>query len=137
MNGQTDLQAWAYLSRVAEAPCADLATLLQHEGPAGAAERIRRGEVGPALAQRTEARRDVDCTAADLETLARRGGRLLTPDDVEWPYLAFASFAGIPLRDRPQGLPPLALWVIGPLQLDSVAARAAAMSMPLFSIPAA
>ena len=76
MNGQTDLQAWAYLSRVAEAPCADLATLLQHEGPAGAAERIRRGEVGPALAQRTEARRDVDCTAADLETLARRGGEV-------------------------------------------------------------
>lgn len=127
MTGQGELQAWAYLSRVAEAPCSELAALLRHDGPVGAAERIRRGEVGPALAQRTEARRDVDCAAADLETLARRGGRLLTPDDPEWPYLAFASFAGTPVRDKPQGRPPLALWVIGPLQLDEVAGRAAAI----------
>ena len=127
MIGQSELQAWAYLSRVAEAPCAELAALLRHDGPVEAAERVRRGEVGPALAQRTEARRDVDCAAADLETLARRDGRLLTPDDAEWPHLAFASFGGIPVRDKPQGRPPLALWLIGPHQLDEVAGRAAAI----------
>ena len=127
MTGRSEPQAWAYLSRVAEAPCAELAGLLRQAGPVEAAERIRRGDVGPALAQRTGARREVDCAAADLETLHRRGGRLLTPDDDEWPHLAFASFAGIPLRDKPQGLAPLALWVIGPLRLDDIAGRAAAI----------
>ena len=127
MTGRSEPQAWAYLSRVAEAPCAELAGLLLQAGPVEAAERIRRGDVGPALAQRTGARREVDCAATDLETLHRRGGRLLTPDDDEWPHLAFASFAGIPLRDKPQGLPPLALWVMGPLRLDDIAGRAAAI----------
>ena len=127
MTGRSERQAWAYLSRVAEAPCAELAGLLRQAGPVEAAERIRRGDVGPALAQRTGARREVDCAATDLETLHRRGGRLLTPDDDEWPHLAFASFAGIPLRDKPQGLPPLALWVMGPLRLDDIAGRAAAI----------
>ena len=127
MTGRSERQAWAYLSRVAEAPCAELAGLLRQAGPVEAAERIRRGDVGPALAQRTGARREVDCAATDLETLHRRGGRLRTPDDDEWPHLAFASFAGIPLRDKPQGLPPLALWVMGPLRLDDIAGRAAAI----------
>jgi DNA processing protein len=127
MTGRAEHQAWAYLSRVAEAPCAELAGLLQQAGPVEVAERIRRGDVGPGLAQRTVARREVDCAAADLETLHRRGGRLLTPDDDEWPHLAFSSFAGIPLRDKPQGLPPLALWVMGPLRLDDTAGRAAAI----------
>ena len=127
MTGRSERQAWAYLSRVAEAPCAELAGLLRQAGPVEAAERIRRGDVGPALAQRTGARREVDCAATDLETLHRRGGRLLTPDDDEWPHLAFASFAGIPLRDKPQGLAPLALWVMGPLRLDDIAGRAAAI----------
>lgn len=127
MTGRSEREAWAYLSRVAEAPCAELAGLLRQAGPVEAAERIRLGDVGPALAQRTGARRDVDCAAADLEILDRRGGRMLTPDDDEWPHLAFASFAGIPLRDKPQGLPPLALWVMGPLRLDDIAGRAAAI----------
>ncbi len=127
MTDQAELRAWAYLSRVAEVPCPEVAALLRHVGPVEAAERIRRAEVDPALAQRTEARREADCAVADLETLHRRNGRLLTPDDDEWPYLAFAAFSGAPVRDKPQGHPPLALWVIGPLPLDEVAGRAAAI----------
>lgn len=121
------MRAWAYLSRVAEAPCGELADLVRATGPVEAAERIRRGEVEPGLSKRTEARRDSDCAAADLELLHRRGGRLLTPDDDEWPHLAFSAFAGTPVRQKPQGYAPLALWVVGPLRLDEVAERAAAI----------
>ena len=127
MTGQTELRAWAYLSRVAEVPCSEVAALLQRVGPVETAERIRRADVDPALAQRTEARRELDCATADLEMLDRRSGRLLTPDDGEWPHLAFAGFAGTPVRDKPQGRPPLALWVIGPLPLDEVTDRAVAI----------
>ena len=127
MTARSDLLAWAYLSRVVEAPCSELAELVQCVGPREAADRVRRAEVDDALARRTEARRDIDCAAEDLETLQRRGGRLVTPDEEEWPGLAFASFAGAPVRDRQQGRAPLALWVIGQVRLDDVAARAVAI----------
>lgn len=119
------LRAWAYLSRVAEPPCAQLAALVRAAGPVEAAERVRRGLVDDDLARRTEARRAIDCSAADLEMLARRGGRLITPDDNEWPLLAFAAFhAAAP---RPGGGAPMVLWALGPVRLDEVAHRAAAV----------
>lgn len=127
MTGTGERRAWAYLSRVAEAPSAEVAALVGEVGPVEAAERIRRGDVAAALGQRTEARRDIDSAAQDLEALERRGGRLVTPDDDEWPQLAFSAFRGAPVRDKDQGRAPLALWVIGPLALDEVAWRAAAI----------
>lgn len=127
MSGPGDRRDWAYLARVAESPCADLADLVAGVGAREAAERVRRGEVGHDLARLTEARRDIDCAAADLDLLERRGGRLVTPDDDEWPTLAFAGFGGVPLRDKAQGRPPLALWAIGPARLDDVADRSAAI----------
>jgi DNA processing protein len=117
--------AWAYLSRVAEPPCAELAALVSRVGPVEAAERVRRGDVNDALARRTEARRDIDRAAEDLELLARRGGRLIAPDDDEWPTLAFAGFgAGVA---KPQGLPPLVLWALGPARIDETSQRSAAL----------
>ena len=127
MSTEDETRAWAYLSRVAEAPCAELIGLVQRAGPVEAAERIRRGEVDAELAHRTEARRDIDCAADDLEILKRRGGRLITPDHDEWPGLAFASFTGAPVREKPQGRAPLVLWAIGPLRLDEIAERAVAI----------
>ena len=79
------LRAWAYLSRVIEPPCAELGALVRRVGPVEAAERVRRGEVDDVVARRTEARREIDRSAADLEQLNRRGGRLITPADDEWP----------------------------------------------------
>lgn len=120
------LRAWAYLSRVVEPPCAELAALVGRVGPVEAAERVQRGEVDDALAQRTEARREIDRAAQDLELLARRGARLVTPDDDEWPTLAFAAFGGAAAA-KPQGRPPLVLWALGPVRLDETAQRAAAI----------
>lgn len=127
MTGDGVRRAWAYLSRVAESPCAELADLVAAVGAEEAADRIHRAEVGPELLRRTESRREIDCAAADLDLLDRRGGRLLTPQDEEWPALAFAAFGGTPLRDKTQGRPPLALWAIGPQRLDDVAERSAAL----------
>ncbi len=127
MTADDAQRAWAYLSRVTEGPCAELVGLLDRVGPEEAAERIKRGAVDKALARRTASRRDIDSAAHDLEVLDRRGGRLVTPEDDEWPRLAFAAFGGIPLRDRPEGRPPLVLWVIGPARLDEVSERSAAI----------
>ena len=55
-----------------------------------------------------------------------RGGRLITPDDPEWPVLALTSFAAAS-RTKPQGWPPLVLWAQGPASLDEVAMRSAAI----------
>lgn len=118
-------RAWAYLSRVAEPPCPPLAVLVQCVGPVEAAERVRRGLVSDELGRRTAARRDIDRAAADLDVLARRGGRLLTPDCPEWPTTAFSAFAGV--GGRPPGAPPLVLWALGPAGLDEVTPRAAAL----------
>ena len=127
MTERDVLAAWAYLSRVAEAPCAELAALVERAGPQAAADLVRRGEVSAELAHRTEARRDIDCAAEDVDILQRRGGRLVTPADDEWPAWAFTAFGGAPVRDTPQGRAPLALWVIGPARLDDIAERAAAI----------
>jgi DNA processing protein len=120
------LCAWAYLSRVVEPPCAELAALVGCVGPEEAADRVRRGLVNNDLARHTEARREIDRTAEDLELLARRGGRLITPDGDEWP-LAFAAFGGAAATVRPRGGPPMVLWALGPARLDEAAHRAAAV----------
>ncbi|MCW2514862.1 MAG: hypothetical protein JWR11_3904 [Mycobacterium sp.] len=120
-------RAWAYLSRVVEPPSAELASYVAEVGPVEAAERIKRGDGIEGLRRLTEARRDIDCSAADLETLARLGGRLLTPDDPEWPLLAFRSFHGERVRDRPAGHQPMVLWVVGQDSLVDVAERSCAI----------
>jgi DNA processing protein len=120
------LRAWAYLSRVIEPPCAELDAMVRQVGPVEAAERVRRGQVADVVARRTESRREIDRAAADLELLNRRGGRLITPDDDEWPTLALAAFGGA-AGTKPQGRPPLALWALGPARLDETAQRSAAL----------
>ncbi|OBF79214.1 DNA protecting protein DprA [Mycobacterium sp. 852002-51163_SCH5372311] len=123
-DGQA-LRAWAYLSRVAEPPCRELAVLVECVGAVEAADRVRRGLVDDELVRHTDARREIDRAADDLELLARRGGRLITPDDEEWPLLAFRAFEGA--RSRERSAPPLVLWALGPARLDDVAQRAAAV----------
>ena len=121
------LRAWAYLSRVAEPPCAELAALVRQVGPVEASDRVRRGQVDDTLARQTEARREIDRAAADLDLLARRGGRLITADDDEWPVLAMTGFGSDATAAKPGGRPPLALWALGPERLDETAQRAAAV----------
>lgn len=117
-------RAWAYLSRVAEPPCPELAALVADVGPVAAAELVRRGDVKEPLKRKTEARRESNCAQMDLDVLSRLGGRLVTPFDDEWPLLNFVAFGNL---TRPQGHPPLVLWAVGPVRMDAVADRAAAV----------
>lgn len=127
MSGEDLWRAWAYLSRVAEPPCAPLADFAARFGPVAAAERIRRGAAPDDVAPHVQARHGIDCAAEDIDLLMRRGGRLITPDDAEWPFLAFTSFGSESLRRRADGRAPMVLWAVGPARLDEVAARAAAV----------
>lgn len=120
-------RAWAYLSRVAEPPSPVLAALVATLGPVEAAERVAHGRLEGQLDEDTAARRGIDCAAKDLDLLSRAGGRLVTADHEEWPFLAFAAFGGVDGRLRPRGHSPMVLWVAGPARLDEVADRAAAI----------
>jgi len=92
---------------------------------------VRRGLVDEDLGRHTESRREIDQAANDLELLARRGGRLITPDSDEWPVLAFAAFAALGGsfggREKLRGEPPMVLWALGPARLDEAAMRAVAL----------
>src|SRR5262245_57150596 len=121
------MRAMAYLSRVVEPPCAQLAELVDRVGPVDAADQVKRRAIDEPLLRLTEARHEIDSTARDLAVLERLGGRLVTPADAEWPLLAFTAFAGVDTKQRPEARPPLALWVTGPARLDEVAERAAAI----------
>ena len=121
------MRAFAYLSRVAEPPCPQLAALVSEVGAVDAAGQVKRRLVSKELLRATEARYEIDCAAEDLVTLSRLGGRLITAEDGEWPLLALTAFNGIDTTKRPEAYPPLALWVMGPACLDEVAERAAAI----------
>jgi DNA processing protein len=122
-----ELRAWAYLSRVAEPPCPELAELVAEVGAIEATGRVKRADVGEELLQRTEARRDIEYAADDLAILARLGGRLIVPTDEEWPQASFTSFTGAAVRNRPAAHAPLVLWAVGPEQLSDVAERSCAL----------
>lgn len=125
---EEERRAWAYLSRVAEAPNPRVAALAATFGPVDAAERIRRRDLkDPPLLKATEARHAIDCARKDLEILDRLGGRLIVEGDEEWPFLAFRSFAGVEKFSAAQAYAPLALWVVGPASLSEVSERAAAI----------
>src|SRR6478735_7831604 len=117
--------AWAYLSRVVEGPCAPLLQLVESVGVLDAARAVRDWDLPEVLRRRTAARRHLDTAERDLELVARMGGRLVTPEDDDWPawrMLAFGpaeAFAEGPM-ERGEGSPrerecvaPLCLWTLG------------------------
>ena len=73
----TVMRAVAYLSRVVEPPCPQLAALVACVGPVEAAERVKRRALDDHLLPLTEARHEIDCAADDLAVLARLGGGLV------------------------------------------------------------
>lgn len=128
--------AYAFLSRVAEAPEADLWKLITAIGAVEAADRVRRQDFPPGFEQlttTTAARAGNDRAGADVEHLHRLGGRLLTPDDGDWPAWAMQPLAE---RDRagdmtePEQwceLRPLALWMLGTAPLETLLPRSVAV----------
>lgn len=118
------VRAWAYLSQVAQGPCAPLVELVAAVGPVDAAAAVRSAELPDALRTRTEARRHLDTADADLARLAGLGGRLLTPDDDDWPAWKLLAFDGIDARQDREAAVPLALWTIGSVAAADLTDRA-------------
>ncbi|KJK51427.1 hypothetical protein UK23_06945 [Lentzea aerocolonigenes] len=117
--------ARAYLSRVAEPYPAALAALVAEVGPIDAAEMVRAGEVSPSVASQTSARRTEERVHEDLELIGKRGGRLLIPEDDEWPRWPFVALGNV--AGQRCGGEPLALWVRGPHDLAEAAEKAVAI----------
>lgn len=126
--GQRELRrARAYLSRVAEPPAPALCELISDAGPVRAAQLVTAGQVSARVAAETAARRADDRAETDLSAVATLGGRLVIPEDAEWPAEAFTCFTtpGAQADDRWRA--PVALWVRGAGRLDELAERAVAV----------
>jgi len=119
--------AWVYLSRVVQGPCAPLSALIESVGVLEAARAVRDRELPDALRGATRARRDVDRAEADLEVVRRLGGRVVTPDDAEWPAWRMLGLSQLEAGRDPDGAVPLVLWVRGPRSLLEASERALAV----------
>ena len=116
--------AWAYLSRVVEGPNAHVQALLNagHD-----VERIvwgikhREEWIGEGLLRQTRSRWDWERSAEDLAAVSALGGRLVTPDDREWPHAEFDHAFGFAQSGKSEhartyqedAVQPHALWVRG------------------------
>ncbi|MGW5383071.1 DNA-processing protein DprA [Nocardia sp. NPDC003963] len=119
--------AWAYLSRVVLGPCPALTALIDSVGVCEAARAVRDSTLPPVLRTATERRRKLDTAARDLETIRAGGGRLVTPDDAEWPAWRMLGLAQLAPGRDPDGALPLIFWVRGRRNLSELTERAMAV----------
>lgn len=119
--------AWAYLSRVVLGPCPALTALIDSVGVREAARAVRERALPPVLHAATERRRGLDTAARELEIIRACGGRLVTPDDAEWPAWRMLSLAQLTPGRDPDGAVPLVFWVRGGRDLRELTERAIAV----------
>ncbi|CAM4041457.1 DNA-processing protein DprA [Nocardia ninae] len=126
MSADTRRRAWALLSRAAWGPCRPLLRLIAEVSVEQAAAAVAAGDVPIAIDRRVlERGSSFDATARDLERLDRLGGRLITPDDDEWPTDLLRAFdTGC---DDAEFVAPVALWARGPLSLRAATGQAMAV----------
>jgi DNA processing protein len=126
--GERELRlARAYLSRVAEPPAPALGALITEAGPVRSAHLVAEGRVPDPVAAETRARRADGRAEADLSVMAALGGRLVVPEDAEWPADAFTCFATPAAQADERWGAPCALWVRGSARLDDPGDRAVAV----------
>ncbi|MBM7461424.1 DNA-processing protein DprA [Rhodococcus coprophilus] len=114
--------AWAYLSTVGQGASRSLSAAIGEHGVVEVAEAVRQGGAGGRLSSRLAARAHLDTAAEDLGRLARSGGRLVTPDDEEWPAWHLLGFELLTTTVDADA-PPLALWVWGERRIDELTDR--------------
>jgi len=126
--GQRELRrARAYLSRVAEPPAPALSELITDAGPVRTARLVAAGQISPRVYAETAARRADDRAETDLSAVATLGGRLVIPEDAEWPVEAFTCFTTPTAQADDRWRAPVALWVRGAGRLDELTERAVAV----------
>lgn len=121
------LLAWVYLSRVVLGPCAPLTALIDSVGVLEAARAVRECRLPQVLRAPTATRRAVDLAAEDVDRIRRLGGRVVTPDDPEWPAWRLLGLRQLEPGREADGAVPLVLWVRGPLSLLGASERALAV----------
>jgi DNA processing protein len=117
-------RARAYLLAVAEPPAPGLSALIASCGPVEAAARVRAGELPARVGNETSARRDQDRVDDDFAAAEKVGGRLVVPEDDDWPVWQFHALAQACERGLRWSGVPIALWVRGSASLAAVADRA-------------
>lgn len=120
-------RARAYLNWVAEPPAPALFELISKVGPVPAARLVAAGEVPDRVAAETVARRADNRAEADLCAIIGLGGRLVVPEDDEWPDEAFTCFATPTALADERWRAPVALWARGAGRLDELGERAVAV----------
>jgi DNA processing protein len=140
MSGGTDPEvrrARAWLSRAIEPGSVELWRYVESVGPVEAAAALHGRSAPPRVQALAGARAGEDASHDDLLRADQCGGRLVVPEDDEWPTLALHCLTlaahGIPTepRDQPDRtlalVPPLALWVRGVQPLADLVDRSVAL----------
>jgi DNA processing protein len=117
-------RARVWLSRAVEPGSPAVHRFLAGVGPVAAVEAIRAGTAPPETAKLVRASGGTDQVDADLGMAARRGIRVVTPEDDEWPHEASARMAMATERTNRDLAPPQVLWVRGSARLDEVCRQA-------------
>ncbi|WP_159460460.1 DNA-processing protein DprA [Lentzea albidocapillata] len=127
------LLARAHLSLVAgscvgeQADLTALSALVAEVGPIEASNRISSGDFVFASKNAMSGGGAVGLARRHLEEIGRCGGRLVVPEDAEWPGERLAPPSEGGRRDRGSG-EPLALWVRGPHCLSEFLGKAVAVT---------
>jgi DNA processing protein len=142
--GEDVLLARAFLNRIAEPASLPLWWAVRREGPVEVARAIRAGRadqlVPGGLPGAVAARAAEADPYADVEAGLRHGIRLVVPESAEWPHFAFSALERAGERraerwfrgekkpsDSGEPIPPLALWIRGPLDLAGVGVRSVSL----------
>ncbi|AYF75244.1 DNA-protecting protein DprA [Nocardia yunnanensis] len=119
--------AWVYLSRVVEGPCAALSALIESVGVVEAARAVRECALPEVLRGPTELRRGIDRAEKDVAHIERLGGRVVTPDDAEWPAWRMLGLGQLDPAQDADAAVPLVLWVRGRRSLLEATERSIAV----------
>jgi len=113
--------ARAALTRICEPASQGLAKLIARCGPVEALDRLCRDQPPKDIAGAVEGRRGDIRAQRDLDNIHALGGRLVCPEDDEWPVqldqLVTVSHENDPV------MPPVALWIRGLEDVSAVCAR--------------
>jgi DNA processing protein len=130
-------RARAWLSRAVEPGSVAVWRFVDQEGPVAAVRALRAGVAPPAVQALAGQRAGEDVSDDDLVRADRCGGRLVVPEDDEWPAVALHCLTvaahQLPADPRQQPdrtltlVPPLALWVRGDRRLDDLVDRSVAL----------
>ncbi|WP_063047856.1 DNA-processing protein DprA [Nocardia pseudovaccinii] len=119
--------AWALLSRAARGPSKSVWRLIDRLGVEDAASVLSTGTATDGVDPGVLARANPDRAAADLVVHYASGGRLITPDDADWPTAHLAALH-TPEWGPEHFVGPLALWVSGTAGLPEIAEDAVAVA---------